>query len=1006
MSNTQQIVAAAVDVRLRVDSSKSLLHKVNRDLEDEDLPTLTENELVDVLCDRDPNAPARIRFQVLVSKWDGAAPEEEWTEGTARNSATRRSLALARLGFTEDVRPRINEAFPREPSAVMIVDDQGDWEQWYTPERRSQRDFYWKAYSGLLRDKGWPEDALNKLDNATDGVVGRLADPTWEKPYQAKGLVVGYVQSGKTANFTGVVAKAVDAGYRLVIVLTGTVELLRQQTQRRLDMELVGKENILGGIDSDDAQRLSETDYADDQDWEHGFLEHSVPIHTIRDVPAIRRLTTSKEDYKRLQQGIAALDFRTGHELVEPGKHLFEPVNLFGSDVRLVVIKKNVAALKKLVRDLKDIHTRRGEIPALIIDDESDQASVNTRRQKTAAEKKERTAINREISNLLGLLPRAQYLGYTATPFANVFVDPDDSEDIFPRDFILSLDRPAPYMGASDFHDLDADPDVPKTLDNSNEKAYVRDVYGDPDSDKRADELRAAMDAFVLAGAIKAFRDPTLKRFRHHTMLVHDSVMRSEHTAEADRIRSMWKTAGYDAPAGMQRLAELYERDFVPVTQALTRRGVVSEETAALPETFAQLRAPLGVALNRISKGMSPVIVVNGDSDKDFVRAVQDGLDFQGSDVWKILVGGAKLSRGFTVEGLTTTFYTRRTAQEDTLMQMGRWFGFRDGYRDLVRLHIARAVPGPRGKAFDLYDAFEAAVRDEEAFRGELRRYAVVGEDGKPQVRPQDVPPMVFQQLPWLKPTSPTKMYNARLVSRGAGASFEDFTVLPDRGDGRLNAEHFALVAPLLDALDGQGEFAESSNGGEFEARYGVVEAGAVLDVLEKFHWARSDWFAPDAAFAREAVEAGTLKDFAVVVPLLKGVVEVCTTDGRTVPVVKRKRRKEPRPGFSGSSPRQRAAIKGIADARDSSGASAGLGGELARRLNTGTRGGLLLTFAADTGAEESLPSELNIAATDPRDIATMFHWALPHGVAPRGRIGFTTVRQGGPAIIDLAPGV
>lgn len=1009
MSRVQEIVAAALENRARTNSRKSLLHKVNLELDDEGLSELTEDQLVDVLCDQDPNAPARIRFQVLVSKWDGAAPEEEWTQGSERHSAVRRALEMERLGFSPAATGRLNGVFPREPSAVMIVDTDGDWSPWYDESRRRQRDFYWSAYSGLLRSKGWEEATLTKLDSATDAVVGRLADPTWPAPYQTKGLVVGYVQSGKTANFTGVLAKSIDAGYRLVIVLTGTIELLRRQTQRRLDMELVGKENILGGIDTSDEERLSETDYADDKDWEHGFLEHGVAIHTVKDIPVIRRLTTSKEDYKRLKQGLATLDFRTGHELVEPGKPLFDPVNLFGSDVRLVVVKKNVTALKKLVQDLKDIHTRHPEIPTLIIDDEADQASINTRRPRTTHEEKEaarerdeRTAINRQISHLLALLPRAQYLGYTATPFANVFVDPEDTEDIFPKDFILSLERPGPYMGASDFHDLDLDPETPKTLANSNEKAYVRDVYGDPESGQRDSELQRAIDSFVIAGAIKVFRDPTLKAFRHHTMLVHDSVQRGEHQIAAKRIREMWKSAGYDTAAGMARLAAVYSEDFVPVTRALLDRGVVTESDAALPTNFMDLRRELGVAIGRISSGLSPVIMVNGDSEKDYVRAEQDGLDFQGSDVWKILVGGTKLSRGFTVEGLTTTFYTRRTVQEDTLMQMGRWFGFRDGYRDLVRLFIARAVPGPSGKTFDLYEAFEAAVKDEEAFRAELRRYAVTDDSGRPQVRPQDIPPMVFQHLPWLKPTAPSKMYNASLVSRGTGGKLEDFTALADRGDGSRNAEHFALVGTLLDSLSHEGTFGDPNNpADQFRAKYGIVDAERVLDILEQFRWASAGWFSPHAAFARDAVSGGTLKDFAVVLPLLTNQVEVRTTTGVTVPVLKRVRRPAPRQGFSGSSPRQRGAIEGIAGAVKPSVRGDGPGGELARTLNTGTRGGLLLTFAADTGVRDVRPADLDARATDPRDIATMFHWALPFAVAPNGRIGFTAHTPGGPPIVN-----
>ena len=121
-----------------------------------------------------------------------------------------------------------------------------------------------------------------------------------------KGLVVGYVQSGKTANFTGVISKAIDAGYRLIIVLTGTTNLLREQTQRRLDKELVGKENLLKGINQEDEQALAKVDYYGDEDWD-GFVTHGALPSTLNR-PDIRRLTRKDSDYRELLVGIESLD--------------------------------------------------------------------------------------------------------------------------------------------------------------------------------------------------------------------------------------------------------------------------------------------------------------------------------------------------------------------------------------------------------------------------------------------------------------------------------------------------------------------------------------------------------------------------------------------------------------------------------------------------------------------------------------------------------------------------
>jgi hypothetical protein len=979
---------------------------------------LDEAALIDALTTSDVNDGARVRFQLLVSRWD-ADLSADWAGTTAPHSADRRSFIYDRLQVSDPFRQRLDDVYPRDPGAVVIEGGDGDWLPWYDAGRQKERDFYWSAYSGLLAASGWKSQALGRLDTATTAVVRRLADPTWADRYQSKGLVVGYVQSGKTANFTGVLAKAIDAGYRLIIVLTGTVEILRRQTQRRLDMELVGVENILGGIDENDPVKVAETDYHQDQDWLDGkFLRHGVPIWTLDDIPTIRRLSTYSGDYKRLKQGLAALDFRAGHELTDKQRPLYDPVNIYRSDVRLAVVKKNSTVLKRLVDDLGEIHAELGEIPTLIIDDEADQASVNTKKQKNpTAEEKERTAVNKRISDLLKVLKRAQYVGYTATPFANVFVDPDDSEDIFPKDFIVTLERPDGYMGASDFHDLDVDfAGEPKTIQNSNEKAFVRDLVAST-PDGRLGELQEALDTFVLSGAIKLFRrQPCDEPFRHHTMLVHESVKMADHAKLADEIRELWKQAGYDTATGLERLRKLFESDVLPVSHALHQRAVRMAETddtsapdqLPMPGTLDELSAGgwIGKALDLIDAGTSPVIVVNGAAEKDYE---QDALDFQTSNVWKILVGGTKLSRGFTVEGLTISYYTRRTQQADTLMQMGRWFGFRRGYRDLVRLYIGRNVPGPGNKTIDLYQAFEAVVRDEEDFRAELARYAALNDEtGQPQVRPEDVPPMVFQQLPWLKPTATNKMYNAELTTQGIGGQLQDFPRQPDRADGRYNLKHFNLLQPLLDAIDARGrfEYVDPITGlpRNYEGRYGVIDAEALLQVVAGFEWTPNYSFAPHLEFMASAIKAGTLTDFVVLLPTLKNSVERRVGERpEDLPILKRARRGGGRGGFSGSSFRQRAAIETIAGKRLGSPLSFdNSGGRLAVSLRTPTRGGFLLTFALDCedkdASPQSLPSGVPVPAAD---VATLFSYALPYSTAPTGRIGFKTRKSGAGPIID-----
>ncbi|MFJ4877904.1 Z1 domain-containing protein [Streptomyces sp. NPDC088745] len=765
-----------------------------------------------------------------LTTWD-FAESPAWSPDTAPHTDARRTAVYDRLRLGPDLRKALDCAAPvaRVQSPTVIT---AEYIPWYTPERASARSFYWTAYERKLRAKGWPDEAVASLDEASRAVVERLCDPEQEAARQAKGLVVGYVQSGKTANFTGVTAKAIDAGYRLVIVLGGTLNLLRAQTQRRLDMELIGQENILRGADPADVDTLVGVDYVGDgdADWPH-FVRHGARPSTLGAFD-IERLTTRDKDYVRLAQGIRALAFDEKRDTNRP---LYDPVNLHHAAARVLVVKKNKAVLTKLVKDLKQIHSILGEIPTLIIDDESDQASVNTSDpKKWQKDSTDRTAINGLLSQLLGLLPRAQYVGYTATPFANVFVDPADAEDIFPSDFLISLPRPQGYMGVQDFHDLDSPvPFEDRTYADSQEKAHVRGIY-DPEDGSTDDRLQEAMDAFVLSGALKLFRTAhgvPEAPFRHHTMLVHESVKQDDHAELALRLNTMWHEAGYTSPTGHTRLAHLWQTDFAPVSAA--RAPVLPS-----PTSYDDLRPYISRARQLIGSGGRPVVVVNGDSDRYFDQL---DLDFDRTpNVWKILVGGTKLSRGFTVEGLTITYYRRTTQAADTLMQMGRWFGFRPNYRDLVRLYIGREESFGRSKSVDLYEAFEAVCQDEEDFRAELARYSALV-DGKPQVTPNQIPPLVSQHLPLMKPSARNKMFNAELLEiRSPGQPIEPRVYPRDTSAIGRNTERWR---PVLEALSGPVSVCRLLPTGAdaltrtFQASAAVVSHAGLLGVLGSLEW-------------------------------------------------------------------------------------------------------------------------------------------------------------------------
>jgi hypothetical protein len=781
---------------------------------------VTTDEVIAFLASADANDQALVAMRIALNRWDAEEPAE-WAvlgaQGTLPHTTERRTVSVQALGFVESEELVLRDLVPIKITGSVIIAK--DFDPWYKDARHKRSTLYWDHYLDYLTSKGWPADSLSSLDTATTQIVERLSDPRRVEARQTKGLVVGYVQSGKTANFTGVLAKAVDAGYRLVIVLTGTIEVLRAQTQLRLDKELVGRENILDNLDENDPDVVRGLDYQGSEDWINDlFVRHGdLDLHGA---PSIRRLTTHKSDYRKLPQGQTQLRF----QLFDSGKPLNDEANLEKSPAYVAVIKKNPAALKKLLADIEPFK-RRSELPVLIIDDESDQASVDTTDPRKYGtdnpEKRKRTTINKLIVQLLTKLPRAQYVGYTATPFANVFIDPDEDENIFPSHFILSLERTPGYMGVADFHDVGVTWDEDeRTVATSNELAFVRALEADPlaEPDERLEEIRTAIDAFVLSGTLKLYRQARSdSRYRHHTMLVHESVRKVAHSETASDVRELWKQTSYTSPEGLERLRALWVDDFEAV--CLTRN-----DGEVVPQSFDELAEFVGEVVARL--GSDPVSVMNSDKD---VTAAQKNVDFESSDVWRILVGGTQLSRGFTVEGLTVSYFRRQSMQADTLMQAGRWFGYRPGYRDLVRLYIRR------DSRVDLYKAFEALLLDEEAFREELRQYAVIKDDGRPAVEPWQVPPLVSQHLPWLKPTARNKMWNARVDEKGSAGRAIDFYQVPSRAsvDRAWNLENVAV--PLLGGL-GQTEELRFDLGakesGAVPMRYGRIDASRLLELL------------------------------------------------------------------------------------------------------------------------------------------------------------------------------
>jgi hypothetical protein len=839
------------------------------------------------LKDCGPNDAILDALASAIHTWDHR--EGSWAGALAPHSDGKRAVILDRLGFDPKQQRIVNERIPRVLSSDLPIVIAEDHEPWYADSRKRATDFYWDHYSKqLIPPNGtWSDPEVRFLDFSTDDVISRLSDPSRRELYPVKGLVMGYVQSGKTSHFNGLIAKAADAGYRLIVVLAGTLDILRKQTQRRIDKDIVGRE------------LLEASEYGNDSEW-GSFVTHG-GRPSDQGVFDWERLTNSGDDYLSLRRRLSVLEFR----LTDRTKAFNHPDNLRLAAAKLIVVKKNPDRLEKLCNDLeglKELRNRLENVPTLVIDDESDQASINTIDQTKPGKKGVRTSTNKAIGRLLALMPRAQYVGYTATPFANVFVDPEDAEDLFPKDFIISLRRPAEYMGVSDFYDLDEQFEEGDYRGNKN--AFVRGVIGDNEVEAN---LPRAIDSYVLAGAIKLYRsskDPGAYRFRHHTMLVHHAATQVVHENDKEIVENIFRQgARYQSPAGMNRLRELYETDFAPVS-------AVRSGGAPTPRTFDELKPFISDCLTRICSG-KPVRIVNGEAKRR-----DETPDFDVAPVWAILVGGTKLSRGYTVEGLTVSYYRRPTGAGDTLMQMGRWFGFRPGYRDLVRLFIGRNEK--RGKKFlDLYEAFGAVCRDEEALREDLKKYASEG------VKPWQVPPLVRQHLTDLPPTSRNKMFNAKIASKDLAGEWTEKTSAPtSRAHIRENLN--SLRGLLRTARLGEPvELSMQTDKGvkrNAAAIAGSVTGEAVLSFLRKYRWAGGRQpIDLEMEYIERQFSAGRLRNWTLLLPQVSGEAAPVDLPGvRQLSAIHRARVSESRFGVY-SEPRHRdlaAAISGCTQAR------------------------------------------------------------------------------------------
>lgn len=580
----------------------------------------------------------KIVLAALIGAFDGqeSLPSRE-------DIATKAAALSPLLGYCGDLANIIAEAestIPQRMNAgVSLVDvDAAHDEDWI--HKREVGTTYADAYGGYLRGEGWKPTVVNTLLNG-DGskILGLLQDPKSEGVWSRRGLVIGHVQSGKTANYMGVIAKAADAGYKFIIVIAGIHNNLRKQTQQRIDEGFVGRS-------SDPTNRVS------------------IGVGVDGSYPKPVTLTTINSDFNKQTASVSGAQ-----------------LNDFKNPV-ILVIKKNVKTLEALHTWLRELNAkgrdRIADVPMLVIDDEADNASINTNKPDINP-----TATNSWIRKILRLFTKNCYVGYTATPFANIFIDPDafdkDAyEELFPKDFIHSLDAPSTYFGPDKVFLSETSSDVVLRKITDCEKYLPLTHKNGSAVAELPDSLYEALDQFIVARAIRNLRG---QEGKHCSMLINVSrfvsvqkEVRSFIRLRLDRIRDAVK-ANYMMPEEtsakneyMVRLKAMFDAEFAD-NEFAGSHYAWNDVKAALWSVFEHLRT----------------YVVNSKSDEvlDFAKYEKDGIGLTA-----IAIGGLSLSRGLTIEGLTISYMYRNTRMYDTLMQMGRWFGYRPGYEDICRVWL------------------------------------------------------------------------------------------------------------------------------------------------------------------------------------------------------------------------------------------------------------------------------------------------------------------------------
>ncbi len=678
-----------------------------------------------------------------------------------------RNLALLVFTCTDEeiieevvVRYEENHPLVRVTAPDILVANENDG-KWFEKKQQllshSMTDGYFDRYKRYLRRQDFSEAVIEQMESDCSRVLKQCANPELTlnvTERKKKGLVVGDVQSGKTANYLGLINMACDYGYKIIVLLAGMTDSLRQQTQSRVDTGFIGAIS--------DTMSDAEIAYVGVNDDAQIQQNYAVP------------LTNNENDFVKFVK-----------------KNLNATSGDFNKPI-ILVVKKNTSVLNQVVEWLKPGFHNINCQNLLIIDDEADNASINTKKPECDPSK-----INGHIRNLYNNFPIASYVGYTATPFANIFVNPEGDEsykDLFPSDFIVLLNAPSNYYGAQKVFSYEGDVHSRslRVLDEGEDHflpaKHKKDEYYFAEL---PDSLKEAILCFLINNVIRTKRGANRK---HRSMMINISVYNIMHGEILEAVQKY-----------VDKLLNIIEQDsakstfdFIKNKEMKMLYNIYTGNKDYLDgecDFYAEIREK--ISWEEIKSGLYDEIVkfettvINNQNKKDRFSYTDGRFKEVGARV--IVVGGYVLSRGLTLEGLMVSYFSRSSTAYDSLLQMCRWFGYRPNYEDLCRVYMTPV---------NIMN-FRAAIDAVEDLKMQFREMIVK------KKKPDDFGLMVRESPDTLETslliTSRNKMYNSGKIVRvlSYGGTYADTSKLYCSKE--VNAANESVVQQLTSDCSAEG---------------------------------------------------------------------------------------------------------------------------------------------------------------------------------------------------------